>query len=139
MKTKFFLLVVLVLSLSIRGFSSSQWIFKTSNFFVSDEKEGEPEYPGGFQALTKFISDNLKYPEDARKNGVQGKVLIEFVVKKDGSIGKVKVIQGVGSECDKEAVRVVKLMPKWQPGTKDGKPVKVKMTIPINYKLDKKK
>ena len=88
--------------------------------------------------MNDFIGKNLKYPEQATKNGVQGKVLVSFVVETDGSITDVKVIRGIGSGCDEEAVRVVKAMPKWQPAMKDGKAVAMQMHIPFSFTLPKK-
>lgn len=99
----------------------------------------DPAYPGGYEELFKFILANIKYPTEAMKQNLQGKVLVSFVLKTDGSIADVKVTQGLGGGCDEEAVRVVKLMPKWTPGEKDGKPVEAGMVLPIQFKLDEKK
>lgn len=100
--------------------------------------EQSPSFPGGYQAMNDFIGKNLKYPEQATKNGVQGKVLVSFVVETDGSITDVKVIRGIGSGCDEEAVRVVKAMPKWQPAMKEGKAVAMQFYIPFSFVLPKK-
>lgn len=100
--------------------------------------EQSPSFPGGYQAMSDFIGKNLKYPEQATKNGVQGKVLVSFVVETDGSITDVKVIRGIGSGCDEEAVRVVKAMPKWQPAMKEGKAVAMQFYIPFSFVLPKK-
>ena len=97
--------------------------------------EQMPEFPGGQAELFKYISQNIQYPAIAKENGIQGKVFIQFVVGKDGSITNVTVLRGVDPSLDKEAVRVVKNMPKWKPGKQRGKPVYVRYQVPINFKL----
>ncbi len=97
--------------------------------------EESPEYPGGQQAMNMFISKNVVYPSVAVDAGIQGKVYVGFVVEKDGSIGEVKVVKGIGGGCDKEAIRVVRSMPKWKPGTQRGKPVRVRYILPIHFNL----
>ena len=98
--------------------------------------ESMPEFPGGQQALFKYLSENVKYPVIAQENGIQGRVICQFVVNKDGSIVDIEVVRSGGDpSLDKEAVRVVKSMPKWKPGKQRGKPVRVKFTVPINFKL----
>lgn len=90
---------------------------------------------GGYPAFYKYISEKMKYPAQARRMGVEGKVFIEFVVNRDGSIVDVKAIKGIGAGCDEEAVRVVQSAPAWTPGKQRGKPVRQKMVIPITFKL----
>lgn len=98
--------------------------------------ESMPEFPGGQQALFKYLSDNIKYPVIAQENGIQGRVICQFVVNKDGSIVDVEVARSGGDpSLDKEAVRVIKSMPKWKPGKQRGKAVRVKYTVPVNFKL----
>ena len=98
--------------------------------------ETMPEFPGGQQALFKYLSENVKYPVIAQENGIQGRVICQFVVNKDGSIVDVEVVRSGGDpSLDKEAVRVIKSMPKWKPGKQRGKPVRVKFTLPVNFKL----
>lgn len=98
--------------------------------------ESNPVPPGGSQeALLKWIGRTLQYPEIAAENGVQGKVIVQFVVEKDGSITKATVVRGVDASLDKEALRVINKMDKWQPGKQGGKPVRVKYTLPIQFKL----
>ncbi len=98
--------------------------------------ETMPEFPGGQQALFKYLSENVKYPVIAQENGIQGRVICQFVVNKDGSIVDVEVVRSGGdASLDKEAVRVIKSMPKWKPGQQRGKPVRVKYTVPVNFKL----
>lgn len=98
--------------------------------------EQMPEFPGGQQGLFRFLCENVKYPVIAQESGIQGRVICEFVVNKDGSISDIKVIRSGGdASLDKEAVRVIKAMPKWKPGMQRGKPVRVKYTVPVHFKL----
>ena len=95
-----------------------------------------PEFPGGEQAMFRYLSENLKYPAIAQENGIQGRVICQFVVNKDGSITGVEVVRSSGdSSIDKEAVRLIKTMPRWNPGTQKGKAVRVKSSVPIIFKL----
>lgn len=98
-----------------------------------------PKYAGGQEAMLKFLQANIKYPEEAIKKNIQGKVIVTFTVKDEGTVTNVKVIRGIGSGCDEEAVRVVKLMPKWEPGKQNGKNVAVIYNLPIQFALDKDK
>ena len=102
------------------------------NFYVIEEK---PEFPGGEEAMMKWIAANVKYPEIAKENGVTGKVFIQFVINKDGKVVDVEVLRGVDPYLDKEAKRVVSDMPAWTPGKQRGKTVKVSFQLPINFKL----
>ena len=98
--------------------------------------ETMPEFPGGQAELFKYLSENVKYPVIAQENGIQGRVICQFVVNKDGSIVDVEVVRSGGdASLDKEAVRVIKSMPKWKPGKQRGKAVRVKYTVPVNFKL----
>ena len=98
--------------------------------------ETMPEFPGGQQALFKYLSENVKYPVIAQENGIQGRVICQFVVNKDGSIVEVEVVRSGGdASLDKEAVRVIKSMPKWKPGKQRGKAVRVKFPVPVNFRL----
>lgn len=94
-----------------------------------------PEYKGGESALMQYISQNLKYPESAWQNKITGKVILQFVVTKTGSIGGVKVLRGISSDCDEEAIRVIKSLPDWIPGTLNGIPLNVYFTLPITFNL----
>ena len=107
---------------------------KEESFFVVERM---PEYPGGMRECYRFFSQNIKYPTAASKAGIQGKVIVEFLVEKDGSIADITVKQGVNPELDAEAVRVVGLMPKWKPGEQRGEPVSVRYTMPIAFSLKK--
>ena len=97
--------------------------------------EQNPSFPGGTEELMKWLQKNLKYPASAQENGIQGRVLVQFVVNKDGSIVEPKVIRGVDPALDKEAMRVVSAMPKWQPGKQRGKTVRVRFTLPVTFRL----
>jgi len=97
--------------------------------------EVDAEYPGGYEALMKFIAENIKYPKLAKESGISGKVYVTFVVEKDGSIGHVKIAREIGGGCGAEAVRVIKSMPKWTPGKQNGRPVRTSYTVPINFEL----
>ena len=98
--------------------------------------EQMPEFPnGGMAGLMQFLSKNIKYPTIAQENGTQGRVTVQFVVNKDGSIVDAKVLRGVDPYLDKEALRVVNSMPKWKPGMQRGKPVRVKYTVPVMFRL----
>lgn len=118
--------------------SSSQAPIKQS---ASDEVfvvvETQPEFPGGNAAMMRFISDNLKYPTVAQENGIQGRVIINFVVEKDGSLSDATIVRSIDPVLDKEAVRVVESMPKWKPGTQKNEAVRVRFTLPIVFRLQK--
>lgn len=101
--------------------------------FVVAEKM--PSFPGGQQALMKYLSENIRYPVIAQENGVQGRVIVQFTVRKDGSIDDVKVVKSADPSLDKEAVRLIKSVPAWEPGMQRGKAVHCKFTVPIVFKL----
>ena len=95
-----------------------------------------PEYPGGQEAMVKFLQENLKFPETARKEGISGQVFYEFVVEKDGSVKNVKVLSGVHPDLDAEGMRVLKLMPNWKPGKQSGAPVRCYYHIPVRFTIN---
>ena len=97
--------------------------------------EKMPQFPGGQQALFEYLSKNIRYPVIAQENGLQGRVICQFVVNSDGSIVDIVVVRSVDPSLDKEAVRVIQSMPKWQPGEQRGKAVRVKYTLPVNFRL----
>ncbi len=97
--------------------------------------EEMPSFPGGDAECMRFLNKNIKYPTIAQENGIQGRVILQFVVNKDGSIVDVVVARSVDPYLDKEAVRVVNMMPKWKPGKQRGKPVRVKFTLPVTFRL----
>ncbi len=97
--------------------------------------EQMPDFPGGMGALMQFLSKNIKYPTIAQENGTQGRVIVQFVVNRDGSIVDPRVVKSVDPYLDKEALRVIGTMPKWKPGMQRGKPVRVKYTVPVMFRL----
>lgn len=105
---------------------------KEEVFMVAEQM---PEFPGGMKELLKFLQDNLKYPENAMMNNVQGRVIVQFVVEKDGTLTEFKVARSVDPDLDAEALRVLQTMPKWKPGMQRGKIVRVKFTVPVSFKL----
>jgi len=98
--------------------------------------EQMPQFPGGEKEMMKFIHDNLKYPVIAQEMGVSGTVIVNFVVGRDGKISRIKVMRGIGSGCDEEAIRVLEKMPAWSPGKQGGKPVLVSYTVPFKFVLN---
>ncbi len=99
--------------------------------------ETMPSFRGGEQKLFEFIGKNVVYPQEAIDAGIEGKVFVEFYIEKDGTVCDAKVLRGIGYGCDEEALRVIGLMPKWSPGKQRGKAVRVRYTLPINFKLSK--
>ena len=102
---------------------------------IFDVVEQMPDFPGGQAALMSYLSKNIKYPTIAQENGTQGRVIVQFVVNKDGSIVDAKVARSVDPCLDKEALRVINSMPKWKPGMQRNKPVRVKYTVPVMFRL----
>ena len=97
--------------------------------------EQMPEFEGGVAAMMKFIQKNLKYPASARRMGVEGQVFVQFVIDNDGKVTEVQTMKGVSADCDKEAMRVISMMPRWKPGKQSGKPVRVRYVLPIKFKI----
>lgn len=104
---------------------------------VFDVVEKMPSYPGGNGALQKWLAQNITYPAAAAENGVEGRVIVAFVVEPDGSVSDVRIARGVDPSLDREALSVVKRMPKWIPGMQNGSPVRVKFNVPVTFKLQK--
>jgi protein TonB len=102
---------------------------------IFDVVETMPTPPGGMEGWNKYLSNNLKYPTQARRMGIEGTVYVVFVVNTDGSIQDVEILRGIGGGCDEEAMRVVRNAPNWGPGKQRGRPVRVKMRLPIRFKL----
>ena len=115
--------------------SAQKTVVSQKNQKVFEVVEQMPEYPGGMMAMMEFLQDNMKYPADAEKQKVQGKVMVSFIVETDGSISDVKVMKNVFPSLDAEAIRVVKAMPRWTPGKQKGKVVRVHFSLPITYRL----
>jgi TonB family protein len=101
--------------------------------------EQQPEFPLGTAALYRFLGQNIKYPEIAQHNNIEGNVVLSFIIEKDGSISNIKAIREIGGGCTEEAIRVVKMMPIWKPGMHNGQLVRVRYTLPILFKLSDKK
>ncbi len=106
--------------------------------FANAQQTNSPSFPGGEEALAAFLTENIQYPEMAAENGIEGVVTLDFMVKSDGSIGEVKVVRMVDPDLEDEAVRVVKSMPKWNPGIEDGVAVDSWFRLPIKFRLPAK-
>lgn len=102
------------------------------NFHIVEEL---PQFPGGAVELMKWLTRNLRYPYTAQQQKVQGKVVVQFIINKDGSVSDIKVVKSLNTDCDREALRVIRLMPKWKPGVQHDKPCRTMVCIPINFKL----
>ena len=98
--------------------------------------EQQPEFAGGYEALTAYLKTNMQYPTLARRMGIEGTVHVSFLVSKTGAISEVKVLRGISAECDKEAIRVVERMPVWNPGRQNGHPVHVRLVMPLKFRLN---
>ncbi len=101
--------------------------------------ETMPEFPGGIDSMMAYLGRTISYPEKARKKGIEGKVYVQFIVQKDGSLSDIKVIKGIGGGCDEEAISAIENMPNWTPGKQRGKPVPVRIVQPINFRLTETK
>lgn len=115
--------------------SAQKTVVSKKNQKVFDVVEQMPEFPGGMEALFKYMAENMKYPEDAKKQQVEGRVLVQFIVETDGSVSNTEVLKRVFPSLDAEAVRVISGMPKWIPGKQNGKVVRVKYTIPVSFRF----
>lgn len=109
---------------------------KASQGKIYDQVEQMPTFPGGTQEFFNYFGHEMKYPKDAFEKKISGKVVVDFVVEKDGSISNVKINKSIYPSLDAEAKRVVEAMPKWNPGKQDGKLVRVKFTMPVSFSLD---
>ena len=127
------MLAVASLSAQNRGSKSNVKVSVDEPTFVVVEQK--PEFQGGDEGLRNFLIENLNYPEKAKANKTTGRVYVSFVVEKDGSISKARILRDIGDGCGEEALRVVNAMPRWKPGKQEGKPVRVQFTLPINFQL----
>jgi protein TonB len=98
--------------------------------------ETMPSFIGGYEEFYRFVGKNLKYPAQARRIGVEGKVYVNFVVDRDGSLSDINIARGIGAGCDEEVMRIIKMSPKWNPGLQRGNPVRVRMMMPITFRLE---
>ena len=131
---KLFLLSVMAI-FSFLTANAQKTVVSQKNQKVYEVVEQMPEYPGGMPALIEYLQTNIKYPKDAEKQKVEGRVLVQFVIETDGSVTDVKVTKKVFPSLDAEGIRVVQAMPKWTPGKQDGKLVRVQYTLPIVFNL----
>jgi protein TonB len=122
--------------LSIGLFSAVQVSAQSNEDTLKKPTQTVEEKPSGSVDFLTYLAKNLRYPDDARENDIQGKVIVKFIVTETGDIDSVQVIKGIGGGCDEEAVRVIKNMPRWKPGTQKGKPVKVYFTQAITFNLE---
>ena len=133
------IILLLVLAFGLNN-SFAQKVDSTKNVkdTAVDKFENPPEFIGGISELYKYLIANIVYPEQSKKAKIKGMVFVSFIVEMDGSISDIKVLKSPkkGEELEKEAIRVVSLMPRWKPGSANGHPVRVKFTIPINFTLD---
>ena len=126
--------VALMMLVLLFSFMTSTAQTKKNNM-VYDVVEVMPQYPGGQIAMLKYIMENIKYPKQIMEEGIQGRVTVSFIVEKDGRVSNVRLLRSVQPSLDKEAIRVVKSMPKWTPGKHNGKPVRVRFNLPVMFKL----
>ncbi len=129
----------LILLVALALFCSTSVMAQT---VVVDEEiflvvENEPEFPGGSDSLYAYIARNIKYPETAKKEKIEGRVFVTFVIEKDGQVSSAKILRDIGGGCGEEAIRVVKNMPKWKPGTQRGNPVRFQFNLPVSFMLGK--
>ena len=134
LRTTFFVLTVVLLTIFSLPAKSQDQAASDSVYTTVDV---QPEFPGGYKALGKYVDGgkNHKYPEEARKNKIEGKVVVQFIIHEDGSCSDFEVIKGIGYGCDEAAVEAFRQMPKWKPGEVNGKPVKVRAQMVYNYRL----
>ena len=129
--------LLLCCCLTTVGFAQTQEP-KIVEYVPVDEEiyEQEAEFPGGIKAMYQFIAENIAYPEDAVDQGLYGKVYVQFVVEKDGSLTDVMVVKGVSDSIDEEARRIVRAMPKWTPAMKNDEPMRCRYTLPLSFRLE---
>ena len=125
-------LLFMALCLIISKNTYAQEVKKDTSVYTFVEKM--PQYPGGEDALMKYLAININYPSDSKDSGVQGTVYASFIVEKDGSITNVKILRSLSNSCDKEVIQVIKAMPNWKPGEQGGKPARVQFNLPVKFK-----
>lgn len=135
MKMKHFILPAIMLLLGTMAPLSAQTAGSNDEEPVFVQIENKPEFEGGWTAFEAYFQNNLRYPKKAVKERIEGKVLVKFIVEKDGSVSNAEVIRSVSKELDKEALRVIRNMPKWKPGTLKGKPVRCSFTVPVTFRI----
>ena len=132
---KKFIIMTLMALFGLTTVSAQKTVVAKKNQQVFDVVEKMPEYPGGSAALFEYLNGNIKYPADAKKKKIEGRVLVTFVVNTDGSITDIEVVKKAFPSLDAEAVRVISGMPKWKPGEQKGKKVRVKYSVPLSFRL----
>lgn len=132
---KKFIIMSLMALFGLTTMSAQKTVVAKKNQQVFDVVEKMPEYPGGQAALFEYLQKNVKYPADAEKKKVEGRVLVTFVVNTDGSITDIEVVRKTFPSLDAEAVRVISGMPRWKPGEQKGQKVRVKYTVPLTFRL----
>jgi len=141
MKKILLTLIVLLSILTVKAQGTDSARNKVVNVVMVNDNaifvsvEHIPEYPGGINQFYKFLVKKLRYPATAKENNTQGRVIVQFIVEKDGSLSDVKVVRGVGDGCDEEAVRLVKLSSPWKAGIQNGRAVRVMYTVPVSFEL----
>jgi len=127
--------IALILLISLLGYhlGQAQATTKGNELYSFVALKNPPKFPGGLPKFYKFLADNLKYPAAASAKKIKGNVFASFVIEKDGSLGDIKILRGLGSGTDEEALRVLKLCPKWYPGTLNGKLVRTQYNVPIKF------
>ena len=139
MKKTFFTILFLTILLNLKAQDiKSILIDPPLNYRTYSVSEVPPKFPGDSDGLFNFIAKKLRYPKDARKNKIEGRVIVSFVVEKDGSLNDLKVVRSIYKSLDNEALRVLSISPKWHPGTQGGKPVRCQYTVPISFSLKNK-
>ncbi len=135
MKKTLFTILFFMCLLNIKAQNKKDSIPESSKDKIFTEIETPPEFPGGVNEFYNFLSNNIIYPAEAKKNNIVGRIIIRFVVEKDGSLRDLKVIRGVNKLLDDEALRVMELSPKWHPGIQKGKAVRCEFVVPISFSL----
>ncbi|MFC2111539.1 energy transducer TonB [Bacteroidota bacterium] len=128
---KGFIVIAILISLNQKSFSQEE-----SEDTIVTIVEVAPKFPGGETARINFLKQNIEYPELAREQGIQGTVYVTFVIRNDGSLSDIGILRGIGGGCDEEVIRVIKLMPKWEPGYQRGKAVNVQFNMPMKFTLE---
>lgn len=138
---KRFLLFILITITFTRASFTKQILHRecSNNEYAALSEEIMPVFPGGEEALIKYLKENVVYPKLAYNNKIEGRVEVDFIIERDGSISNVKIRRPLGYGCDEEAMRVIRNMPRWKPGMQDGKPVRVSYMIPLKFTLTKSK
>lgn len=132
MKKLAFILVLICVAVSVHAQDKQK-------ITPGNVQEVFPKFPGGNEALVSYLSENLTYPKEAARKGIQGRVYISFIVNKEGKVTEATILKGIGYGCDEEALRVVNEMPDWMPATVNGEPVPVKYNLPVAFMLKKAK